>query len=67
MKISNQRAEEIINFIKGLNLDKKYQKEFTNKKIINLSYINESLTHSSANNKVNNINAIIITNLFLVT
>ena len=53
MNISNQRVEEIINFIKGLNLEKKYQKEFTNKKIINILYINESLTHSSANRKVN--------------
>ena len=53
MNISNQRVEEIINFIKGLNLEKKYQKEFTNKKEINLLYINESLTHSSANNEVN--------------
>jgi len=53
MKISNQRVEEIINFMKGLNLDKKYQKEFSNEKIINLLYINESLTHSSANSKVN--------------
>ena len=53
MNISKKRAEEIINFIKGLNLDKKYQKEFTNEKIINLLYINESLTHSSANSEVN--------------
>ena len=53
MKISNQRVEEIIDFMKGLNLDKKYQKEFSNEKIINLLYINESLTHSSANSKVN--------------
>jgi len=53
MNISKQRTSEIINFIKGLNLDKKYQQEFTNEKIINLSYINESLTHSSANSKVN--------------
>ncbi len=53
MKISNQRVEEIINFMKGLKLDKKYQKEFSNKKIINLLYINESLTHSSANSEVN--------------
>ncbi|MBW3042828.1 ribonuclease III [Prochlorococcus marinus] len=53
MEISNQRVEEIINFIKNLNLDKKYQKEFTHEKIKNLSYINESLTHSSANNKFN--------------
>ena len=53
MKISNQRVEEIINFIKNLNLDKKYQKEFTNEKIINIFYINESLTHSSANFEFN--------------
>ena len=53
MNISKQRTDEIMNFIKGLNLDKKYQKEFINKQIINLSYINESLTHSSANSKVN--------------
>ena len=53
MKISIQRVEEIINFIKGLNLDKKYQKEFTNEKIKNILYINESLTHSSANSEVN--------------
>ena len=53
MKISNQRVEEIINFIKGINLGEKYQKEFTNEKIINLLYINEALTHSSANNKIN--------------
>ena len=53
MKISNQRAEEIIHFIRGLNLDKKYQKEFTNEKIKNLLYIHESLTHSSANSEIN--------------
>ena len=53
MNISKQRTDEIMNFIKGLNLDKKYQKEFSNTQIINLSYINESLTHSSANSKVN--------------
>ncbi len=53
MKISNQRAEEIINFIRGLNLDQKYQKEFTNEKTKNLLYINESLTHSSANGEIN--------------
>ena len=53
MNISNQRVKEIIVFIKGLNLDKKYQKEFTSQKIINLLYINESLTHSSANSEVN--------------
>ena len=53
MKISNQRVEEIINFIQGLNLDQKYQNEFTNKKIKNILYINESLTHSSANSEIN--------------
>ena len=53
MNISNQRIEEIITFIKGLKLEKKYQKEFTNENIINLLYINESLTHSSANSEVN--------------
>ena len=53
MKISNQRVAEIINFVKGLNLDKTYQKEFTFKKIKNILYINESLTHSSANTEIN--------------
>ncbi len=53
MNISNHRAEEIINFIRGLNLDQSYQKEFTNEKTNNLSYINESLTHSSANSEIN--------------
>jgi len=53
MNISTQRVNEIINFIRGLNLDQKYHKEFTNKKIINILYINESLTHSSANRDVN--------------
>ncbi len=53
MNITKQRADEIINFIQGLNLDKKYQKDFSNEKMINLLYINESLTHSSANSKVN--------------
>ena len=53
MKISNQRVEEIIDFMKGLNLDKKYQKEFSNEKIINLLFINESLIHSSANCDIN--------------
>ena len=53
MKISNQRLEEIINFIKGLTLDEKYKEEFTNKKIQNILYINESLTHSSANSEIN--------------
>ena len=53
MKISNQRVAEIINFVKGLNLDKKCQQEFTDEKIKNISYINESLTHSSANREIN--------------
>ena len=53
MKISTRRIKEIINFIKGLNLDQQYQKEFTNKKLKNILYINESLTHSSANSKIN--------------
>ena len=53
MKISNQRVEEIINFIEGLNLDKKYQKEFTPKQIKNILHINEALTHSSANSEIN--------------
>ena len=53
MKISTQRVEEIIKFIKELNIDKKYKKEFTNKKIKNILYINESLTHSSANSQIN--------------
>ena len=53
MKISIQRVQEIINFIKGLNLDEKYEKEFTIEKIKNISYINESLTHSSANSEIN--------------
>ena len=53
MNISNQRVEEIILFIKGLNLDQKFQKEFTNEKIENILYINESLTHSSANSEIN--------------
>ncbi|WP_269603621.1 ribonuclease III [Prochlorococcus marinus] len=53
MKISNQRVEEIINFIKGLNFDQKYKNEFTNENIKNIFYINESLTHSSANSEIN--------------
>ena len=53
MQISIQRIEEIINFLQGLNLDPKYQKEFTKAKIKNILYINESLTHSSANNEIN--------------
>tara|TARA_Y100001968_G_scaffold299649_1_gene310477 strand:+ start:113 stop:856 length:744 start_codon:yes stop_codon:yes gene_type:complete len=53
MNISNQRVEEIINFIRSLSLGKRYQKEFTSEKINNILYINESLTHSSANSKIN--------------
>ncbi len=53
MNIPKQRADEIVNFIKSLNIEKKYKKEFTNEKTINLLYINESLTHSSANSEVN--------------
>ena len=53
MNISNQRVKEIINFIKNLDLDHKYHHEFTNKKLINIAHINESLTHSSANKEVN--------------
>ncbi len=53
MQISNQRVEEIINFVRSLNLAQKYQNEFTNKKIKNILYLNESLTHSSANSEMN--------------
>ena len=53
MNISNQRIEELITFMRGLDFDIQYQKEFTHEKIKNLLYINESLTHSSANSKVN--------------
>ena len=53
MHISNKRVLEIINFIKTLNLDKKSKKEFTNEKMKNLLFVNESLTHSSANGEVN--------------
>ena len=53
MKLSNQRKKDIINFIIGLNLDKKYQQEFTNEKLKNLIYINQALTHSSANSEIN--------------
>ena len=53
MKISNQRVNEIINFLQKLNLGKIYEDEFTDQKIINLLNINESLTHSSANSEVN--------------
>ena len=53
MNISNQRIEDIINFIRSLNLDTNCKKEFTNEKINNLSYIHESLTHSSANSEIN--------------
>ena len=37
MKLSNHRIEEIINFIKALNLDQKYKNEFTNEKMKNIS------------------------------
>tara|TARA_B100000700_G_C15053844_1_gene861760 strand:+ start:263 stop:1012 length:750 start_codon:yes stop_codon:yes gene_type:complete len=53
IKLSNQRADEIILFIKNLNLAKEYKKEFSLKKFENLSHINEALTHSSANSKKN--------------
>jgi len=53
MKLSNQRVEDIVNFIRDLHLEKKYHKEFTSKKISNILYINEALTHSSANSEVN--------------
>ncbi len=53
MKISNQRIEEIVKFISDLDLDIKYKKEFNHERIKNISYINESLTHSSANSEVN--------------
>ena len=53
MKISNIRVDEIINFVRGLDLGEKYKKEFTQNKIRNILYINESLTHSSANSEVN--------------
>ena len=53
MRITNERVEKIINFIKSLNLDPKYKNEFTNKKIKNILYVNESLTHSSANSEIN--------------
>ena len=53
MNISNQRIEELITFMRGLNFDLQYQKEFTNEKIINLLFINESLIHSSANCDIN--------------
>ena len=53
MGISNKRIQEIINFMRSLDLEKRYQKEFTTEKIKNLICINESLTHSSANNEVN--------------
>ena len=36
MKISNQRIEEIINFIESLNLDQKYKNEFSKEKIKNI-------------------------------
>ena len=53
MNITIHREEEIINFLNGLNLDKKYLKKITDKKTINLLFFNESLTHSSANSKFN--------------
>ena len=53
IKISNKRTDEIIIFIRNLNIEKKYMKEFTVQKLRNLSYINEALTHSSANQKIN--------------
>ncbi len=53
MNMTNQRVEEIITFIRSLDLDQKFQKEFTKDKIHNLLHINESLTHSSANSKMN--------------
>ena len=53
MNLSNQRIKEINNFINNLNFDQKYKKKFTNEKIKNLSYINESLTHSSYHSEVN--------------
>tara|TARA_B100000579_G_C22667668_1_gene774049 strand:+ start:104 stop:835 length:732 start_codon:yes stop_codon:yes gene_type:complete len=53
MRISNQRLQEIITFIRGLNFDKKYKNQFTTDKIKNLLYVHESLTHSSAHSEVN--------------
>ena len=53
MKISNTRVDEIINFLRGLDLGERYKKEFTQNKIKNILYINESLTHTSANSEVN--------------
>ena len=53
MKISNTRVDEIINFMRDLDLGEKYKKEFTHNKIRNILYINESLTHTSANSEVN--------------
>jgi len=53
MHISNKRVLEIVDFIQSLNLDEKSKKEFTHKKIKNILFINESLTHSSANGVVN--------------
>ena len=53
MNISKKRAEELINFINSLNLDKKFHNEFSRKKINNMLYINESLTHSSASSDIN--------------
>ncbi len=53
MRISTQRRKDIISFIRGLNLDQKYQQEFTNEKLKNLLFINQALTHSSANSEIN--------------
>ena len=53
IQMGDQRAEEIINFVQDLGLNEKYHNEFTIEKIQNLWYINESLTHSSANSEVN--------------
>ena len=53
MKFSNTRVDEIINFLRGLDLGERYKKEFTQNKIKNILYINESLTHTSANSEVN--------------
>ncbi len=53
IQLSNQRSEQIINFIVNLNLEEKYKKEFTLKKTKNLLCINQALTHSSANSEIN--------------
>ena len=36
MKISNTRVDEIINFMRDLDLGEKYKKEFTHNKIRNI-------------------------------